>query len=900
MFAYNTYKQAQIAPVAMQSQISPTDAGFLEFDANLSTPNLNAKYIKFNSVKNARHILITDTNPEYMICQEQKPGTGTGTGTGTMQNDRVFGIYHKDTGCITHKGRADQYNIIETNYQFTWSPTLPKYPMYNICGVDVVCVKPISQTNTLDSENIYAKQFVYDPTEGFIRPIGSTNLCVATDKESERYIFLAECSDTRVLNRWICTSGETEIRLRDDPSRRIAYEISDNGHFTRVFLTDLFPEDADIYWIRDVETQLFKTKTNNLAMGVHKITGTYKQLNNNYVCQIASEYNNIVDVWSNISFLKKEFTNSLTHKSAIINPFKNKTRVEGKDKYTDRILFKGPTLEGFKFLVNQNGFVQLNMLNNNFINNEVCSEQYKTIFYFETIKSGVEKYFARSVRIHILIYSLTESTKRGFVSYDASRKKFIVDFAMNRHEDYYIFFVRGPYNQPIFYPKTDRSLPLTFPFECIGHIEDSNNCIFPYDDYITCWNCWSYALPRTFKNPVNSRQNISKNLIPNYFAINVYSFTGRYLKEFETKDRVIVGIRNGQLIYSPDQTPLYYLPTGLSTVSMWKNVSNTTPLESRTYQQIIDLAEEYLVPNAVRKGHTERINSIKALGFPSAPGAFGKHVMLQDITNNCVWIVNNTFPPEWNNLYPLQPQTFKRIMYTYTGTGIPPGKEDKVDNSIFYFGTSEDIFLSAYDKQHLNLFGSVYRITYDKLYKAPDSTLWFDLTQATDKGMYKIIYKIYKSYTFTKEIIVSGKRTIVEDTSIPPIPYMFRRFMEITYQGNTISLPMGIRYKGIGIYNDTYVTDTYWRDDYGYDQPPIPIFEDMKFIIQNALNQASISISDDALEFFTIVWLKYMDLDFNRYNISTLGNYINYVYKRTNKKSWIINDIVNITPDQNI
>jgi hypothetical protein len=1034
IYMYKTHKTLQThqtLPVPVKSASTSTDSDFLNFDTELSTPDLKAKYVKLSNRKDARHILTADTNPEYMICRE-KPVSGinmnsvlsslgsgsTGTATGLVIEDPAVGIYNKDFGCITHKGRADQYNIIETNYQYTWSPTIPKYPMYNICGVDILCLKPTPPSTTLDTQNLYAKQFVYDPLEGWLRPIGSTNFCVATDKETESFVFLAECSDTRVWNKWDCTNGLTEIKLRKDPRRRIAYEISFDKVLTRVFLTDQFVPSVcpngekycigdnnerivddigftyiNVTWLRDVENQLFKIQPSSVpssyqlyssdissldyALGVHKVIGTYKTYKTNTdsstVCQISPEFNDIVNVWSNISYLKKEFNQLLTNKSPIINPFKGLDYTDNKDSYKSVPYYKGPIVDNiYKLAVSKQGFVQFNS-NGNIVYNPTCDQQYITLFSFEVIETG-NKFYSHSTKINVLIYNSVDgvnlTTRTGLLAYNPNTNKIYFDQQPSQVGYQHIFYVRGTKNKPILFPKlSQNNVIYDFYYYILVDIPDPKNFIFPYDAYTRFIDCWSFSMPRTFP-PVNSRANMSTNLIPNYLGFTVYTYLGRYLKQFETKDSIAVGVRNGNsLVISPDGTNpwgLYYLPvSGLSDVTNWKTTENYTQKLMSTAQQetdkafindkyitdqsdlnLVELARDYYIyPDGKTREFLYSHIRNSEFPVPRKITPYSKNLAIQDTTNNCLWVVGNIFPVEWESLYPGSKEYIGEIgpnckmggapdgsvcrkihrMYINktttpnTITGVPPGndifnferikavlstnqfeKEWNVDNTIFTFGTSENIWESAYTKEHKNLFGRIYKVPYDRLYKSPDKLLWIerDEFQENFKGMYKIIYKIYKQYRPTKDIIDSSGRTIqVEDMSVDPIPYMFRRFIEITYQNSTITIPLGIRHRSIGIYNDT-TYNTNWRDDFGYKKAPIPNIEDLSFIIQNTLTQMSISFTPEVIEYLAVTWLFYMDNYSNIYNMNRLGEYLNYIKTRINKSSWIINNIINIDPSQ--
>lgn len=812
----------------------PRTTDFIDFDKNLSTPDLNVKYIKVGKLKDLNYILPTEKNNEHLICQDI--------------TTKDTGVWNQNTGCMTSKGRTFNYGLIDSNYQYSWVPTPSKYPLFNACGVDVICLRPI----TPELQNV--NQFVYN--DGYIRPIGSTSLCVATDKETMRFIFLAACSDSNVFNRWDCNVGNTEIKLRADLTRRIAYEKSNNQSFSRVFLTDQ-DENVNTSWVWDNANNLFKV--NDYAMSIYKVIGSVKKINNTDVCQIASEYNNLTNMWSNISYLQREFTQSALFQSALINPYKGQDIIDGAvDKYTDKTYLKKILDNGTWIFVSNNGFLQIDENTNTLTFNRICSEQYRWVFRIEVVKYG-DKFNAHSIKIHAISVGRNPPLQ-GLLTYNSNKTGFIVDFQKNRRDDEYIFyaksgtrsfnFLRPIYNTeitwdnsvnglrlqnipnlwsrnywnfyiqfPTLYPKLFRNISIPFPeFSCSASAGGAPDYyFFKYDAYINCMDCWSYQVPRTFPSINTNDLNI-----PYYYIIPIYMYKGRYLKAFETQDHVPVAFQNGSLVYSPQQTDpwgLYALPLqGLSDVSNW--------------------------------------------GYSEPP--YTRHAAIQDNTNNCLWVITS----ETSSTY------FLQTAYIETISG----------------SSQNDI------RAMLNARYDVFKVPYNQVFRSQDQNLWISRFQ-NNSAIMTMFDKIIKEYR--PKIIQNGIEIV--DPSKPSQPYLFRRIAVINYNNTRTELPLGMRYQSIGIYNDTNLWNTRYRDDYNFKNPIIPTIEDLSFIIKNELLKRSINATSEALELLAIRWFPFMDKEYERYNLNTINTWLNGIYNNNGRKNyWTIYEVLSQTYDPDI
>ena len=844
--------------------VPPRTTDFLEFDTELSTPDLNTKYIKYGNLKDIEHIVPVNNDIQYLICRDNQT--------------KNKGIWNQETGCMTATGRSNDYGIIDSNYQYTWVPTRPKLLFDNICSIDTICLRPITQ------EFNQVNKFVYN--DGFIRPIGSTSLCLSTDKRNMRYIFLASSLDTNVYNKWDCNQGNTEIVLRAYTFKRIAYEISDNEKFSRLFLSDQ-ETNVNTNWFWDFQNNLFTV--GDKAMSLYKVSGTVGTTNNNTtVCQIASEYNDMVAVENNILYLKREFTNSATHLSALNNNYKGKTIVDGApDKYTLKTYPQILLPNVYCLFVSSLGFLQVNESTNTLVFNSSGSEQYKWLFRFEDVSKG-DKYTGYQVKIYVRSVGRTPVIE-GLLTCNTSKNNFIVDFQKNRQEDDYIFRVKYESTQKLFYrtamgnsypsihvirEQTDYDMPFFYPkyttnridlkISCISGINSPDDFMFPFDMYENCYNVWSNRLPRTFQ----SITSISDVSIPFNYMFPVYVYKGRYLKDFESNNYVPVGFRGGNLVISPTGTDpwgLYGLPTNLSNISNW--------------------------------------------GLSTPRYSIG--IAFSDEANNCIWVVNE----ENMSLESLSSEQLNRIIESPIGTTIDIGSDTIALLQSVYLrhitGTDSGSYIESQEINKLaNRPFKVYKISYisGEIAVSEDNLLW--VKSPTQLYSATCVEKTLKMYQFTK--VVNGITVI--DTSRPPQPYLLQRVFRITYGNSIIEVPLGIRYKAIGAYNDNSIYNySRYRDFYDRNNPNIPgqiipNIQILSLIIKNELQTLSIIASDDAIEWLAIRWFRAMDVgtdsivknEDSRYNLNTLKNWLTGIRNINGKNNWTIYDVINSQYDPDI
>jgi hypothetical protein len=193
------------------------------------------------------------------------------------------------------------------------------------------------------------------------------------------------------------------------------------------------------------------------------------------------------------------------------------------------------------------------------------------------------------------------------------------------------------------------------------------------------------------------------------------------------------------------------------------------------------------------------LSDVSNWGSPEV--AYTKHAAIQDNTNSCLWIINT----ESSSTYLFET--------AYMSTTRPSSA------------------LNADINRMLNTGYQVIKVPFNKVFRSADQTLWFSRYE-NNTGSMGIQDKVFKQYQPT----INRNGIEVIDTSQPPRPYLFRRTAVINYNNSKIELPLGIRFQSIGIYNENFLSNTRYRDDYYYNNKPIlPTIEDLQFIIKNEL-----------------------------------------------------------------